>query len=128
MKVINNYLSEVIDQVVKGKKVMFDKHSYMRVVGVPMMERSTFALRKVGKCIAGNYIKKADNMNTRRGDFTFHIEYVNDKSKQKIYFNAHPDFSRRVRMSLINTNTYYPIVTKDCNKKETDKKITKTCN
>jgi hypothetical protein len=124
MKVIKEYLEEVKEQVISGKKVMFDKHSYMRVVGVPFLEHPSIGLRKSGKYAVGNYIKKADNLSGRRGDFIFKIEYVNEKSKEKIYFNAHPDFSRKVRESIINTNTFYPIVTMKSNKD----KITKTCN
>lgn len=128
MKVIWEYLDEVKEKVIKGKKVNFDKYSYMQVIGIPAIQHSTFGLRLSGKSLAGNFIKKADNINHRRGDFVYGIKYVNEKSKEKIYFDAHPEFSKRVHKELVETNVYYHTVTKICNKKESDKKITKNCN
>lgn len=128
MKVIWDYLEEVKEKVIKGKKVNFDKHSYMQVTGIPAIEHPTLGLRLKGKSLAGNFIKKADNINHRRGDFIYGIKYVNTKAKEKIYFDPHHKFSKRVHKELVETNVYYDIVTKNCNKKDNKEKITKNCN
>ena len=110
MRVINEWLESVIEEVVKGKKVKFDKHSYVQVVGVPSLEHKGFqAMIRRGKSNARGFIKKADNMNYRRGDFVFKIVYVNETAKEKMYFTAHKDFSSRVHKALIETNNYYEI-------------------
>ncbi len=128
MKVINDLLEYVMDEVVKGKKVMLGKNSYIQVVGVPVLEHKSYVnLAKQGLILSRAGIRKAKEL-PRRKDFVYGIEYVNTMAKEKIYFDPHPSFSGRVHKALEQTNTYYHIVTKNCNKKDSEEKINKTCN
>lgn len=128
MKVINDWLEYVMDEVIKGKKVMLNKNSYIQVVGIPVLEHKSYVnLTKKGLVLGRSGIRKATGL-PRRKDFIYRIEYVNTMAKEKIYFDPHPDFSGKVHRALEQTNVYYHIVTKDCNKKENDKIITKNCN
>lgn len=128
MKVIYDYLEYVMDEVIKGKKVMLGKHSYIQVVGVPVLEHASFVnLSKQGLVLSRAGIRKAKGL-SRRKDFVYGIKYENTLSKEKIYFDPHPMFSMRVHKALEETNTYFHIVTKNCNKKDDDKIINKTCN
>lgn len=128
MKVINDWLGYVMDEVIKGKKVMLDKYSYIRVVGVPVLEHKSYMnLAKQGLVVRKNGVLKAAGL-PKRKDFVYGIEYVNTISKEKIYFDPHPSFSSRVHRTLEETNTYFHIVTESCNKNDNDKIITKNRN
>lgn len=108
MKVIWEYLDDVKDKVIRGKKVNLDKHSYIQVIGKPALEHDGFKrLVSKGKILVGNTLKKADNLNQRRNDHVYGIEYVNAKSKEKIYFDPHPDFKKKVSIALRKSNNYY---------------------
>lgn len=125
MKVIGDYLDYVIEQVVKGKKVILNKYSYIQVVGVPVLEHETYVnLSKKGLVLSRAGLRKAKEL-PKRKDFVYGIKYVNTISKEKIYFTPHPSFSAKVHKALQETNTYYHIVTENCNKKDNDKIITK---
>lgn len=115
MSRVNIWIEGVINGVVNGKKVKLDKHSYIQVIGTPVLEDEGFKrIVGNGRYIAGGIVKKADNMNYKRNDVKYKIYYVNSLAKEKIYFEAHKDFKKRVHKALVETNNYYKI----CNKKE----------
>lgn len=129
MKEINSYLNEVMDEVIKGKKVILDKHSYMRVVGIPAVEHKAFA-RLAGKGLTLSTKGKVTTIKSipRRKDFIYKIVYVNTITDKKIYFDAHPKFKEKLKKSLNETNTHYHIVTNGCNFLESAGKVTKNRN
>lgn len=125
MKCLGDILEWVMDEVVKGKKVVLNKYSYIQVIGVPILEHKSYMnLAKQGLAVGKNGVRKSAGL-PRRKDFIYGIEYVNTISKEKIYFNPHPAFSGRVHKALEETNVYYHIVTKNSNKNNSDKIITK---
>lgn len=127
MKVIGDFLEYVMEEVVKGKKVVLNKYSYIQVVGVPVLEHKSYVnLAKQGLVLSRAGIRKAKEL-PRRKDFVYGIKYVNTISKEKIYFTPHPSFSARVHKALEETNTYYHITT-NCYENSNEEKITKTCN
>lgn len=110
MKVINDWLEDTVELVANGKKVMFSKDSYMQVIGTPVMEHKTFKqMIGKGKYLVNGVMKKADNLNSRRNDFVYGIEYVNPKTKEKIYFKPHYTFKAKVSKALRETNNYYTV-------------------
>jgi hypothetical protein len=126
MKVVDDFLEDVMDRVVAGKKVVLNKYSYIQVVGRPITENKAYmTLAKQGLAIGRNGVRKIAKI-SRRKDFVYKIEYVNTISKEKIYFEPHPDFSARVHKALEETNTYFD--TKTCNEFSVGEKITKNCN
>lgn len=110
MKVIKDYLSDTVDKVSKGKKVVFSKDSYMQVIGVPVLEHPTYKqMIGKGKYLVNGTFKKANNLNSKRNDFVYGIEYVNTNTKEKIYFDPHPEFKRKVSKELRENNNYYQV-------------------
>ena len=54
-----------------------------------------------------------DNRSLKRKDYKYKIVYENKLAKNKaLYFKASPSFSKQVHQAIINTNNYYPIITK----------------
>lgn len=126
MKEINLYLNEIIDEVIKGKKVIIDKHSYMQVIGTPAVENKVFS-RLASKGLTLSTKGKVTTIKSipRRKDIIYKIVYVNTITDKKIYFDAHPKFKERLKKSLNETNTHYKIVTGNGNFLESAGKVTK---
>jgi hypothetical protein len=103
----------VIERVVAGDKVKLDDHSFIQVIGKPLLQDNAKNLIGKGKYVRGKFVGKANNINKRRGDFVYKIVYENKLAQSEIYFKPHPDFSRRVHEALINTNVYYSIRNKN---------------
>lgn len=128
MREISLYLNEIMDEVIKGKKVILDKHSYIQVIGAPAVENKTYArLVSKGLIFNGKRISKITSI-PRRRDIVYGIEYVNTITDKRIYFDPHKDFKKRLRKSLEETNTHYHIVTKNCNFLDGGEKVTKNRN
>ncbi len=110
MKVIKNALAFWVEQVARGKKVVFSKDSYMQVIGVPVLEHPTYKqMIGKGKYLVNGTFKKANNLNSKRNDFVYGIEYINTNTKEKIYFDPHPEFKRKVSKELRENNNYYQV-------------------
>lgn len=104
----------IIDNVLDGQKVKIDKHSSIRVIGRPVLEDENFkSLIRKGKIMNRGGVLVDDNRSLKRKDYKYKIVYENKLAKNKaLYFKASASFSKQVHQSLINTNQYYPILTK----------------
>lgn len=104
----------IIDGVIEGDKVKIDKHSSIRLVGMPILEDKTFkGLILSGRMINRGGVSSPIKRNIKRKDFKYKIVYENKLAKDKaLYFKASPNFAKQVHLALINTNNYYPIITK----------------
>lgn len=104
----------IIDGVIDGDKVKIDKHSSIRIVGMPILDDNSFK----GLIMSGRMINRgggvtSPKMNPKRKEFKYKIVYENKLAKDKaLYFKASPNFAKQVHQALINTNNYYPIITK----------------
>lgn len=104
----------IIDGVIDGDDVKIDKHSSIRIVGTPVLEDGTFkSLILNGRMVNRGGVVTSPKRNIKRKDFKYKIVYVNKLAKDKaLYFKASPKFAKQVHEALINTNNYYPIITK----------------
>jgi hypothetical protein len=104
----------IIDGVIDGDKVKIDKHSSIRIVGMPILDDNSFkGLIMSGRMINRGGSVTSPKMNPKRKEFKYKIVYENKLAKDKaLYFKASPKFAKQVHQALINTNNYYPIITK----------------
>jgi hypothetical protein len=114
-EIVGNWLEYgVIQEVLDGNEVKLGKHASIQVVGEPILESKSLELLKKGLYVTRDgKLKKADNINRKRGNVKYGIEYKNSLAgDKKIYFKPAQSFSRRVHKALIETDTYYKICKK----------------
>ena len=104
----------IIDGVIDGDKVKIDKHSSIKIVGVPVLDDNSFkGLILSGRMVNRSGVASPIKRNIKRKDFKYKIVYENKLAKDKaLYFKASPKFAKQVHEALINTNNYYQIITK----------------
>lgn len=102
---------KIIDPVVAGKLVKIDKNSTIQVIGKPIEEDKNFYQMLLrGKMVRRDGVIKMAERNPKRKDFIYKIVYKNKtREGKKLYFKADAAFSKQVRDSLNNTNTFYKI-------------------